>query len=125
LFAFLATMCWASNYPVNRLIFNAAGNVELDELWASWIKFFLGAVVLLPISITAKNGSWGMFRKEWKQAWKMLLCLCVCIVCEGVLCFISVKYTSNLNNTNNLSFSEQFSTVSHTSSKFCTSPNNI
>ena len=30
LFAFLATMCWASNYPVNRLIFNAAGNVELD-----------------------------------------------------------------------------------------------
>jgi drug/metabolite transporter (DMT)-like permease len=99
LFAFLATMCWASNYPVNRLIFNAAGNVELDELWASWIKFFLGAVVLLPISITAKNGSWGMFRKEWKQDWKMFLFLCVCIVCEGVLCFISLKYTTSARSS--------------------------
>lgn len=92
--AFLATMCWASNYPVFRLIFKSGGAENLDEWWSSWLRTALGAVLMLPFTFVVKEGSWGKFRKEWKQDWKIFLLLGFFLVGEGALCFAAAKYTT-------------------------------
>ena len=92
--AFTATMCWASNYPVFRLIFNRAGAQDLDEWWSSWLRTLLCIFVMVPFTFTAKEGSWGLFKKEWKKDWKIFLFLGFALVAEGALCFAAAKYTT-------------------------------
>ncbi len=92
--AFAATMCWASNYPVFRLIFNRSGVENLDEWWSSWLRTLFCIVVMLPFTFTTQEGSWGKFRREWKKDWKMFLFLGLALVLEGALCFAAAKYTT-------------------------------
>ena len=92
--ALLATMCWASNYTVVRYFFNGinAGNVE--ELWMIWLRLPLGIGVLLPFTLMKKSGSWGDFKKQWKEDWKIFALIAACTVSEGALGFLAMKYTT-------------------------------
>ena len=92
--ALTATMCWASNYPVSRLIFNCGGTAELDEWWSAWLRNLFCAVSLLPVTFIATKGSWKDFTANWRKDWKMFLFLGVALVGEGALCFAAAKYTT-------------------------------
>ena len=92
--ALIATISWASNYTVNRLIFNNCGAEDLNEWWTSMVRIALCVSVMFPFSLTAKENSWGKFRKEWKNDWKIFLFLGFVLVGEGVLCFAATKYTT-------------------------------
>lgn len=92
--ALTATLCWASNYPVSRLIFNCGGTAELDEWWSAWLRNLFCAASLLPVTFMATKGSWGHFAANWKKDWKMFLFLGVMLVGEGALCFAAAKYTT-------------------------------
>ena len=92
--AFLATMCWASNYPVFRLIFKSGGVHDLDPWWSSWLRTAMGIFVMLPFTLAVKEGSWGKFRTDWKKDWKLFLFLGLFLFLEGALCFAAGKYTT-------------------------------
>ena len=90
----LATLCWASNYPVSRLVFNAAGSGELDEWWSSWIRNFLCALCLLPFTFIRREDGWSKFFSGWKKDWKLFCFLGITLVGESSLCFAAAKYTT-------------------------------
>jgi drug/metabolite transporter (DMT)-like permease len=92
--AFFSTMCWASNYPVFRLIFNRGGIDDLDEWWSSWLRTFLCLVVMFPFAFTQKADGLDKFRKNWKQDWKIFLFLGMMLVLEASVCFAAAKYTT-------------------------------
>ena len=92
--ALLATLCWASNYPVSRLVFNCAGAGGLDEWWSSWIRNFLCAVCLLPFTFFCREKGWGQFFAGWKKDWRLFCFLGVALVGESALCFAAAKYTT-------------------------------
>lgn len=92
--ALLATLCWASNYPVSRLVFNCAGAGGLDEWWSSWIRNFLCAVCLLPFTFFCREKGWGQFFAGWKKDWQLFCFLGVALVGESALCFAAAKYTT-------------------------------
>ena len=87
--AFIATMCWACNYPVSRLML---GGTQLDEWYLSYLRIIIAVLFMLPF--TFKSGDWQLFRKNWKFDWKMFLFLGCCSIVEGVLCFVALKYTT-------------------------------
>ena len=89
--ALLATMCWASNYTVVRYFFNGinAGNVE--ELWMIWLRLPLGIGVLLPFTLMKKSGSWGDFKKQWKEDWKIFALIALSHMLEEILVLILLK----------------------------------
>ena len=89
-----ATLCWASNYPVFRLIFKSSGADNVDEWWGAWLRVTLGAILMLPFTFIAKSESWGKFSKNWKQDWKIFLLLGFFLVAEGALSFAAAKYTT-------------------------------
>ena len=91
--ALAATMCWASNYPVSRLIFNnGIGNV--DEWWSAWLRNFFCAFCLLPLTFTAKKDGWGKLISNWKSDLKIFIFLGVALVLESAMCFAAAKYTT-------------------------------
>lgn len=92
--AFLATMCWASNYPICRLIFQCGGPEEIDPWWTVWLRTAIGALVMLPFSFCVKEGSWKKFKTEWKKDWKIFLCLGIFLTLEAVFSFSAGKYTT-------------------------------
>lgn len=89
-----ATLCWASNYPVSRLIFNCDTPVEVDEWWSAWVRNFFCAASFLPFTFVVKGNSWGHFAANWKRDWKIFLFLGIMLVGEGALCFAAAKYTT-------------------------------
>ena len=92
--ALTATMCWASNYPVSRLIFNCDGVTNLDEWWSAWLRNLCCAAALFPVTFMVKGNSWGSFFGNWKKDWKIFLFLGAALVGEGALCFAAAKYTT-------------------------------
>ena len=92
--ALTATLCWASNYLVYRLMFKCGGVPELDEWWSSWLRTLLCVVFMLPFTFTDKEKSWGLFASQWKKDWKLFLFLGFALVAEGALCFAAAKYTT-------------------------------
>ena len=92
--AFFSTMCWASNYPVFRLIFNRGGIDDLDEWWSSWLRTFLCLIVMFPFAFTSKADGLERFRKEWRKDWKIFIFLGLTLVLEAALCFAAAKYTT-------------------------------
>ena len=92
--ALAATLCWASNYPVFRLIFKSGGMENLDEWWSSWLRTAMCAFLMSPFTFSTKEGSWGKFGKNWKQDWKIFLLLGFFLFAEGALCFAAAKYTT-------------------------------
>ncbi len=93
--AFIATMCWACNYPVSRLLFKGSGVDDLDPWWTAWLRVFFGAVIFLVLSFFVSGDSWRKFRGSWKIDGKMFVFLAACSVAESVLCFIALKYTTS------------------------------
>ena len=93
--ALFATMCWASNYLVNRLFLNSSATGNIDEWWAVWLRICMGAVIFLPVTFTLRDGGWGEFKKNWKSDWKMFAFLSFCSVSEGAICFVALKYTTS------------------------------
>ena len=87
--AFFATMCWACNYPVSRLMI---GGTQLDEWYLSYLRIVIAVLFMLPF--TFKSTDWQLFKKNWKTDWKMFLFLGSCCIIEGVLCFVALKYTT-------------------------------
>lgn len=92
--ALFATMCWASNYLVFRLIFNCGGGQELDEWWSSWLRVFLCVGIMTPFTFSSKGENWKKFGSEWKKDWKLFLFLGFALVSEGTFCFAAAKYTT-------------------------------
>ena len=92
--ALAATLCWASNYPVFRLIFKSSGTGNIDEWWSSWLRTALCTLLMLPFTFTSPGESWGKFSKNWKQDWKIFLMLGFFLFAEGALCFAAAKYTT-------------------------------
>ena len=92
--ALAATLCWAGNYPVFRLIFNCEGANDLNEWWSSWLRTLLCIFSMLPFTFTARDGSWKKFGCQWKNDWKIFLFLGFALVAEGALCFAAAKYTT-------------------------------
>lgn len=92
--ALLATICWASNYLINRFFHNSISTGNVDEWYAAWLRICLGAIIFLPVTLTLRSGSWGTFRKNWKRDWKIFAFLSFCSVSEGAICFVALKYTT-------------------------------
>ena len=92
--AFFATMCWASNYPLSRLIFKNCGAVDLDPWWSVWLRTAMGALVMLPFTFVVKEGSWGKFKTNWKKDWKIFLYLGLFLTLEAAFSFAAGKYTT-------------------------------
>ncbi len=87
-----ATCCWASFYPVSRYLFGKEEDT-FDPVFATFIRIFLAAGILLVPALAGER------RQRTFQAvredWKMLLFLALTgIVGEGLLLFLSMKYTT-------------------------------
>lgn len=88
---FIATMFWASYYPVNRYLFGREAE-NFDEWFISYLRIFIAFLVLLPLAV--KSGDWNKFRNNIKADWKIFLFLSFATIGEGLLLFFSLKYTT-------------------------------
>ena len=87
--AFTATMCWACNYPVSRFML---GDTQIDEYFLSYLRIIIAIIFILPF--TFKGNDWQTFKVRWKTDWKLFVFLSFCCLSEGVLAFVSLKYTT-------------------------------
>lgn len=88
---FIATMFWASYYPVNRYLFGSEAE-NFDEWFISYLRIFIAFLVLLPLAW--KSGDWKQFKSNFKLDWKIFLLLSFATIGEGLLLFFSLKYTT-------------------------------
>lgn len=89
--ALTATLCWACNYPVSRFMLGD-GNTQIDEWFLSYLRIVIAIIFMLPF--TFRGDDWSKFRFNWKRDWKMFVFLSFCSICEGVLAFVALKYTT-------------------------------
>ena len=89
--AFLATLCWASNYPVSRFLFGK-GAENLDEWAVSCLRLILALVFLLPF--TVKKGDYRRLLENWRSDGKFFLLMSIFTLGEVLLAFVALKYTT-------------------------------
>ena len=89
--AFLATLCWACNYPVSRYLFGK-GAENLDEWAVSYLRLILALIFLLPF--TVKKGDYKRFCENWRSDGKFFLIMSIFTLAEVLLAFVSLKYTT-------------------------------
>lgn len=92
LMGFGATCFWASFYPVSRYLF---GNDEalFDPFFVTFIRILLAALVLMPFALAGERRvkTFRALKNDWKTLFLLSL---VGIVGEGLLVFLSLKYTT-------------------------------
>ena len=89
---FTATCFWVSFYPVSRYLFGKDED-SFDPFFATFLRILLAALILLPFALTGERHEKTLqaMKKDWK---KLLFLSLVGIVGEGLLIFLSLKYTT-------------------------------
>lgn len=88
----LATLAWASFYPVSRLLFGQ-GEETVEPLSFSLLRFLLATLALSPLLLHPRQRT--LARKMLRQDTpRMLLLATLGILAEGLLVFWSTKFTT-------------------------------
>ncbi|MEN1986782.1 DMT family transporter [Paenibacillus hubeiensis] len=92
LFLILANLFWAGN-----LIFGKAVTSDFPPVWASFLRWGIAALVLIPLAQLAEKPNWV---KVWKNNWGVLLFLSVVgVVLYTLLTYTALRYTSSTNGS--------------------------
>jgi drug/metabolite transporter (DMT)-like permease len=92
LFLILANLFWAGN-----LIFGKSVTSDFPPIWASFFRWALAAVVLIPMAQLVEKPNW---LKVWKDNWGILLFLSlVGVVSYTILTYTALQHTSSTNGS--------------------------
>ncbi|MFK0521823.1 DMT family transporter [Paenibacillus illinoisensis] len=92
LFLILANLFWAGN-----LMFGKAVTSDFPPIWASFLRWVIAAVVLIPLAQLVEKPNW---LKVWKNNWGILLFLSlVGVVSYTLLTYTALQHTSSTNGS--------------------------
>lgn len=92
LFLILANLFWAGN-----LMFGKAVTSDFPPIWASFLRWGIAAVVLIPLAQLVEKPDW---LKVWKKNWGILLFLSlVGVVSYTLLTYTALRHTSSTNGS--------------------------
>lgn len=92
LFLVLANLFWAGN-----LIFGKSVTSEFPPIWASFLRWAIAAVVLIPMAQLVEKPNW---LKVWRSNWGLLLFFSlVGVVFYTLLTYTALQHTSSTNGS--------------------------
>lgn len=92
LFLVLANLFWAGN-----LIFGKAVTADFPPVWASFLRWAIAAVVLIPMAQLVEKPNW---LKVWRNNWGLLLFFSlVGVVFYTLLTYTALQHTSSTNGS--------------------------
>ncbi|MFS0869023.1 DMT family transporter [Paenibacillus xylanilyticus] len=92
LFLILANLFWAGN-----LMFGKAVTSDFPPIWASFLRWVIAAIVLIPLAQLVEKPKW---LKVWKNNWGVLLFLSlVGVVAYTLLTYTALQHTSSTNGS--------------------------
>ncbi|MBE7679945.1 DMT family transporter [Paenibacillus sp. P13VS] len=92
LFLILANLFWAGN-----LMFGKAVTSDFPPIWASFLRWVIAAIVLIPLAQLVEKPNW---LKVWKNNWGILLFLSlVGVVSYTLLTYTALQHTSSTNGS--------------------------
>ncbi|MGF9696265.1 DMT family transporter [Paenibacillus sp. MABNR03] len=92
LFLILANLFWAGN-----LMFGKAVTSDFPPIWASFLRWLIAAIVLIPLAQLVEKPKW---LKVWKNNWGVLLFLSlVGVVAYTLLTYTALQHTSSTNGS--------------------------
>ncbi|AJY76847.1 DMT family transporter [Paenibacillus beijingensis] len=92
LFLVLANLFWAGN-----LIFGKSVTSDFPPIWASFLRWTIAAVVLIPMAQLVEKPNW---LKVWKNNWGIFLFLSlVGVVFYTLLTYTALQHTSSTNGS--------------------------
>ncbi|KQX48612.1 DMT family transporter [Paenibacillus sp. Root444D2] len=92
IFLVLANLFWAGN-----LIFGKSVTSDFHPIWASFLRWAIAAVVLIPIAQLVEKPNW---LKIWKNNWGILLFFSlVGVVSYTLLTYTALQHTSSTNGS--------------------------
>lgn len=91
-FLILANLFWAGN-----LMFGKAVTSDFPPIWASFLRWVIAAIVLIPLAQLVEKPNW---LKVWKNNWGILLFLSlVGVVSYTLLTYTALQHTSSTNGS--------------------------